>query len=183
MMDLGTGSGNENIILIGMPASGKSTVGVILAKVCGMDFLDTDIVIQQREGARLQEIIEKEGIDGFLKREEEAVLGLRATRTVVATGGSVVYSEAAMKHLAAGGRVVYLKVGLSELKERLKDIRERGVVMREDESIEKMFKIRSVLYEKYADITVSEEGASIEDTVEQVVKKLKDQKNGDENRS
>ena len=92
---------SKNIVLIGMPASGKSTVGVILAKVLGMDFLDTDIVIQQREGARLNEIIEKEGVDGFLKKEEEALLSINVSNTVIATGGSAVYSETAMRQLGS----------------------------------------------------------------------------------
>ncbi|MBR4759238.1 MAG: shikimate kinase [Lachnospiraceae bacterium] len=164
----------DNVILIGMPASGKSTVGVILAKILGLDFVDTDIVIQQREGARLQEIIESRGIDGFLQCEEAAVLGLAVSNTVVATGGSVVYSDAAMKHLAAGGSVVYLKVGFEDLKKRLKDIKERGVVLRPDESIETMYKTRTALYEKYADLTVAEEGSSIEDTVQAVMKGLRE---------
>ncbi len=116
--------GFENIILIGMPASGKSTVGVILAKVLGMDFIDTDIVIQQREGARLNEIIESQGIDDFLKCEERAILGMDVKNTVVATGGSAVYSDVAMKHLEDGSKVVYLKVSLDDLKSRLTDMKD-----------------------------------------------------------
>ena len=100
----------KNIILIGMPASGKSTVGVILAKVLGKDFIDTDIVIQQREGSKLNEIIAHYGIDEFLKKEEQALLSIDVENTVIATGGSAVYSDAAMKHLAAGSTVVYLRI-------------------------------------------------------------------------
>ncbi len=162
-------TGRDNIVLVGMPASGKSTVGVILAKVLGMDFLDTDIVIQQREGARLNEIIEKEGVDGFLKKEEEALLSINVSNTVIATGGSAVYSDVAMKQMGMGAKIIYLKVPLDELKRRLIDIKERGVVLREDESMESMFEVRSKLYEKYADIIVSEEDGFIENTVQSVL--------------
>ncbi|MBR6172993.1 MAG: shikimate kinase [Eubacterium sp.] len=162
----------RNIILIGMPASGKSTVGVILAKVLGMDFLDTDIVIQQREGSRLNELIAKYGIDEFLRKEEQAILSVEAENTVIATGGSAVYSDAAMKHLASGSKVVYLRVLLDELEKRLNDIKDRGVVIRPDESIEEMYEKRSKLYEKYADIIVMENGESIEDTVRAVKEEI-----------
>lgn len=164
-----SGEKKNNIVLIGMPASGKSTVGVILAKVLGMDFIDSDIVIQQREGARLNELIEKYGVDDFMRREEAAILGIDVSNTVIATGGSAVYSEAAMTHLAKESRIVYLKVELDDLKKRLSDIKGRGVVLREGETLETIYEIRSRLYEKYADITVGEDGASIEDTVRAVV--------------
>ncbi|SEG15485.1 shikimate kinase [Eubacterium ruminantium] len=158
----------ENIVLIGMPASGKSTVGVILAKVLGMNFIDSDIVIQQREGARLSELIEKYGVDGFLAREEAAIIGIDVSNTVIATGGSAVYSDKAMKHLGSGAKVVYLKVGLDELKKRLSDISGRGVVLKAGETLETIYEIRTKLYEKYADIIVSEEGDSIESTVRMI---------------
>lgn len=163
----------KNIVLIGMPASGKSTVGVILAKILGKDFIDSDIVIQKREGAALSEIIESEGIDGFIKCEEQALLNINVSDTVIATGGSAVYSEAGMKHLSEEAVVIYLKLGLEDLKKRLKRIKERGVVMRPGESLEDMFAARSELYERYADITVKEEGASVEDTVNAVVEALR----------
>ena len=159
----------DNIILIGMPASGKSTVGVILAKILGMDFIDTDILIQQREGARLNQIIEVSGIDEFLKKEEQALLSLEVSNTVIATGGSAVYSDAAMKHLADGSEVIYLKAQLDEIKKRLGDIKERGVVLKPGESIEEMYKTRTALYETYADITVDEDGQAIEDTVRKIL--------------
>ncbi len=162
----------NNIILIGMPASGKSTVGVILAKVLGMDFIDADIVIQQRENTRLSCIIEERGIDSFLKCEEDAILSINAHNTVVATGGSAVYSDTAMKHLAQGSKIVYLKVPKSVLLKRLKNIKERGVVLRPGETLEDMFDARCELYEKYADITVTAEGLSIEDTLDAVRKAL-----------
>ena len=166
----------NNIILIGMPASGKSTVGVILAKVLGMDFIDTDIVIQKRENARLSRIIEERGTDEFLKCEEKAILAIDVKNTVIATGGSAVYSTLAMEHLAEGSVVVYLKVPQEALMKRLRNIKERGVVLRQGESFEDMFTARTRLYEKYADITVSEERSSIEDTLRAVRASLSDKK-------
>ncbi len=161
----------KNIVLIGMPASGKSTVGVILAKILGMNFIDTDIVLQQNEGAKLRDILEVQGIDTFLAKEEEAILGISAAHSVIATGGSAVYSEAAMKHLAGMGAIVYLKVSFSKLRKRLHNIRGRGVVLRDGEGLEEMFAERSVLYERYSDITIEEPG-SVEDTVRAVIDAL-----------
>ena len=161
-----------NIVLIGMPASGKSTVGVILAKVLGMNFIDTDLVIQNREEALLHEIIKSKGVEGFLKCEEDAVLSLDTDNSVIATGGSVVYSEKGMKHLSEAGKVVYLKVDKKELFSRLKNINERGVVLRGGESLEEMYDARSVLYEKYAELVIEEVNSSIEDTVGKIIDSL-----------
>ena len=161
-----------NIVLTGMPASGKSTVGVILAKVLGMNFIDTDLVIQNREEALLHEIIKSKGVEGFLKCEEDAVLSLDTDNSVIATGGSVVYSEKGMKHLSENGKVVYLKVGKDELFSRLKDINERGVVLRDGESLEEMYDERSVLYEKFAEIVIDEANSSIEETVVKICDSL-----------
>ena len=163
----------KNIVLIGMPTSGKSTAGVILAKVLGKDFLDSDIVIQKKEGASLSDIIESKGIDGFLKCEEQALLSISVSDSVIATGGSAVYSEIAMKHLSKGAVVIYLKLSLEDLKKRLKRIKERGVVMRPGESLEDMYAVRSELYERYADLIIEEEGASVEDTVNAVAEALR----------
>ena len=158
----------SNLILIGMPASGKSTAGVVLAKLLGYSFLDTDLLIQGREGSRLHEIIEDRGIDGFLAAEEAACLSVQAERCVIATGGSVVYSEAAMAHLKSLGCVVYLEVELETLTGRLKDIRGRGVVLRPGQTLAELYAERVMLYEKYADLTVSEAGGALEDTVMRV---------------
>ena len=158
----------SNLILIGMPASGKSTAGVVLAKLLGYSFLDTDLLIQGREGSRLHEIIEDRGIDGFLAAEEAACLSVQAERCVIATGGSVVYSEAAMAHLKSLGCVVYLEVELETLTGRLKDIRGRGVVLRPGQTLAELYAERVKLYEKYADLTVSEAGGALEDTVMRV---------------
>ena len=161
-----------NIVLIGMPASGKSTVGVILAKVLGKKFIDTDLVIQQRENALLADIIKEKGVEGFMKSEEEAILSVDENNTVIATGGSAVYGEKAMEHLKENGTVVYLKVEKDELFKRLTDIKERGVVLREGENIEEMYDSRIVLYEKYADIIIEERDSTIEETIRKIQNEL-----------
>ena len=162
----------DNIVLIGMPASGKSTAGVILAKVLGKKFIDTDLVIQEREKALLADIIKDKGVAGFMKIEEEAILSVDVKNTVIATGGSAVYGEKAMEHLKENGTVVYLKVEKDELFKRLTDIKERGVVLREGENIEEMFDSRSVLYEKYADIIIEERDSTIEETIRKIQNEL-----------
>lgn len=158
-----------NIVLIGMPASGKSTVGVILAKVLGMNFIDTDLVIQQKEDSLLYEIIDDRGVDGFLRCEEEALLSINTFNAVIATGGSAVYSERGMKHLSENGAIIYLKVEKDSLFDRLHEIKERGVVLRDGESLDEMYEERSVLYEKYADIIIDEGDSSIEETVRRII--------------
>ena len=162
----------KNIILTGMPTSGKSTIGVIVAKILGMDFVDTDILIQQRKGKKLSEIIEEDGTDKFLKCEEEALLGLDVSNCVIATGGSAVYSDKAMKHLKNDALVAYLKVDKKELNRRLKDVKGRGVVFRDGQSLDDMYETRVKLYERYADLTISEEGLTLEDTVEKLISEL-----------
>ena len=162
----------DNIVLIGMPASGKSTAGVILAKVLGKKFIDTDLVIQEREKALLSEIIKDKGVAGFMKTEEEAILSVDVKNTVIATGGSAVYGEKAMEHLKENGTVVYLKVEKDELFKRLTDIKERGVVLREGENIEEMYDSRIALYEKYADIIIEERDSTIEETIRKIQKEL-----------
>ena len=162
----------DNIVLIGMPASGKSTAGVILAKVLGKKFIDTDLVIQEREKALLADIIKDKGVAGFMKIEEEAILSVDVKNTVIATGGSAVYGEKAMEHLKENGTVVYLKVEKDELFKRLTDIKERGVVLREGENIEEMYDSRIVLYEKYADIIIEESDSTIEETIRKIQNEL-----------
>jgi len=161
-----------NIVLIGMPASGKSTVGVILAKVLGKKFIDTDLVIQLREDALLADIIKEKGVEGFMKSEEEAILSVDENNTVIATGGSAVYGEKAMEHLKENGTVIYLKVEKAELFKRLKNIKERGVVLKQGETLEEMYDNRSVLYEKYADIIIEERKCTIEETIKKIQNEL-----------
>ncbi len=160
----------NNIILIGMPTSGKSTVGVILAKILGYRFIDADIVIQEQEGRRLSEIIASEGVDGFVDIENRVNSGIEAERTVIATGGSVIYGKEAMEHYRSIGRIVYLKVSFETLTNRLHHARQRGVVMKEGQTLESLYEERCALYERYADITVDEG----DDTLEDVTQKLTD---------
>jgi len=154
-----------------MPASGKSTVGVILAKILGRNFIDTDLVVQQRESMLLCDIIKNRGVDGFLKAEEAAVLSIKPFNTVIATGGSVVYSEAGMNYLKSIGKVVYLKVDKDALFARLHNIRQRGVVLQPGETLDEMYVNRSMLYEKYADYIIDETCSSVEETVD-LIKKI-----------
>lgn len=157
-----------NIVLIGMPASGKSTVGVILAKILRMDFLDTDLLIQRETDKRLNEIIDAQGTEGFLQIEESVCAALCTDNTVIATGGSVVFSRTAMEHLKKNGKTVYLQISLTELKKRLQDAKARGVILRDGESIEELYAEREALYSRYADAVVSEEGLTLEETVHAV---------------
>ncbi len=159
----------DNIILVGMPASGKSTVGVILAKILGYSFVDADIVIQEKEGRKLSEIIETEGIDGFIEIENRVNAGIEAQKTVIATGGSAVYGKEAMEHYKNIGRVVYLKVDMDHLTKRLNDVKQRGVVMRDGQTLISLYNERSVLYEKYADITIDEKNHSMEEVVADIL--------------
>ena len=163
----------KNIILIGMPGAGKSTMGVILAKALKRSFVDTDIVIQEHEGLLLQEIIDREGIGAFLKAEENAIRSLRYRNAVIATGGSVVFSRRAMEHLAAHGIVVYLKISCDEMERRLRNIITRGIVLKNDESLRDMYNERVPLYEEYADITVDCTDADFEDCVAYIIEELK----------
>lgn len=163
----------NNIVLIGMPGVGKSTVGVILAKVLGYQFLDADLVIQEQEGKLLHEIIEEKGTDGFIRVENRVNASLDTDKTIIATGGSVVYGTEAMEHLKEIGQVVYLEVSFEELEKRLADIKGRGVVLRVGQTLKDLYLERTPLYEKYADVTVNEEGLGVEETVDALVQKLK----------
>ena len=144
----------DNIILIGMPGSGKSTLGVLLAKLLGYDFLDSDLLIQNAAGKRLFEIIDEMGSEGILAQEDVINSVISAERTVIATGGSVVYCENAMKHLGSLGKVVYLKIPFAEVEKRIGNFSTRGVVIRNGGTLADMYNERLPLYEKYADITV-----------------------------
>lgn len=159
-----------NIILIGMPGCGKSTVGVILAKTLGIGFVDTDLIIQQRENRLLQNIIDTDGIDIFLNCEAEAVKSLYCDNCVIATGGSVVYREDAIEHLKSNGKIIFLDVPLDEIKRRLNNINTRGIAAKKNKSIEDIYNERIALYNKYADIIIKTDGESVEKTVEKICK-------------
>ena len=160
----------KNIILIGMPGAGKSTVGVVLAKRLGYAFVDADLEIQSREGKLLHEIIAERGVEGFWKVEESVGESMHVRRTVIATGGSAVYGEKAMTHYKQMGRVVYLSLPLEGIRERLGDLTERGVTLKEGQDLDGLYAERKPLYERYADITVNCEGLSIREIVEKIVK-------------
>ena len=162
----------KNVVLIGMPGAGKSTIGVILAKVLGKDFIDADLVIQKKEGRLLREIIEQEGPDGFLAVEERVNAGICPDAAVIATGGSVVYGQRAMAHLGRIGAIVYLKLSYPAVESRLRDIRGRGVVLRDGQTLLDLYRERAVLYERYADVTVEEDGLGVEETLEKTLQAL-----------
>lgn len=159
----------NNIILIGMPGVGKSTVGVVLAKKLGYSFVDADLVIQSREGKLLHEIIAEQGVEGFWRTEEAVGDSIDGRRTVIATGGSAVYGERAMAHYRQIGTVVYLHLPLEGIRERLGDLTERGVTLKEGQDLDSLYAERRPLYEKYADITVDCEGLSIREIVKKIV--------------
>jgi shikimate kinase len=155
----------KNIVLIGMPASGKSTIGVILAKTMGMDFVDTDLLIQKKEEKLLQDIIIEKGIDSFIQIEEDTILELNCNNHVIATGGSVIYSHKAMQHLRQGGILIYLNTSYDEIERRLTNITSRGIVFGKEQDLHGLFKERTPLYEKYADIVLDCTDKEVEDIV------------------
>lgn len=162
----------QNVVLIGMPACGKSTVGVLLAKTLGVGFYDTDLCIQQREQRLLQQILDEKGIDYFLDAERDAILSLDCKNAVVATGGSAVFRDEAMQKLKRGGIIVYLDVSLETVKQRLQNIKTRGVAAPKKESIDDIYRERLPLYQKYADLTLCVDGCTCEETVEKIVAAL-----------
>ena len=155
-----------------MPGAGKSTVGVILAKTLGMNFIDTDIVLQENAGRILQEIINTGGIDAFLKTEERSIVSLECENTIIATGGSVVFSDKSMNYLKKKGIIVYLYIGYEELVQRIKNITTRGIVLAADQSLLDLYKQRLPLYEKYADRTIDCSDMDVEKIIEKVLHEL-----------
>lgn len=155
----------HNITLIGMPGAGKSTIGVVLAKVLGFDFIDSDLLIQKSEGKLLWQIMRDVGNDGFNEIEERINSTIDATNSVISTGGSVIYGPKAMEHLRSISTVVYLKVNCSTLKRRLGDLEKRGVVLKPGQTLPELFEERTPLYEKYAHITVNVSNKSVQQAV------------------
>lgn len=164
----------ENIILIGMPGSGKSTCGVLAAKALLKNFFDTDLLFQGLEEKRLQDIIDDDGIEYFLSAEERAILSLDISATVVATGGSVVYSDKSMEHLKKSGKVIYLHLSYDTMVDRIKNITTRGVVVKEGDSLEDMYNERLPMYQKWADVVINCDNNTVEQTVEKIVKASND---------
>lgn len=162
-----------NIILIGMPGAGKSTVGVVLAKKLGFTFVDSDLVIQEKEGKLLHEIISQRGVDGFWAVEEAVNVSMEADRTVIATGGSAVYGSRAMEHFQNIGTVVYLKLSFDAISDRLGDLNERGVTLRKGQNLIQLYEERAPLYEKYANITMDCEHLSIREIVGQIAETVR----------
>ena len=159
----------SNIVLIGMPGVGKSTIGVILAKVLGYQFIDTDLVIQKEEGKLLKDIIAKVGPEGFIEVENRINASIEAENSIIATGGSVIYGRKAMEHLSTIGTIIYLSLPFEELEKRLSDIKGRGVVLKEGQTLKDLYYERTPLYEKYADIVIDEKGLNVEETLDKIL--------------
>ena len=165
----------KNVIFIGMPASGKSTIGVVVAKRLGYDFIDTDLLIQKQEGKLLKDIIEEVGSDGFLRIENRVNRELQAERSVIAPGGSVIYCREAMEHFQELGTIVYLKVPYETIYSRISDVKNRGVVLKENQTFREMYEERTALFERYADYIVDEEGLSLNETIDEVLLHLQNE--------
>ncbi|MEN1681900.1 MAG: shikimate kinase [Planctomycetota bacterium] len=157
-----------NVVLIGMPGSGKSTVGVVLAKRLGLGFVDTDLIIQSRAGRTLQQILDSDGVTALRDIEAEAVTSFQPDRQVVATGGSVVYSDAAMRHLRGAGTLVWLEVDLATLERRVGDYSQRGIAKQPRQSFEEVFSERTQLYQQWAEIVVDAAGPTTEAVCERI---------------
>ncbi len=162
----------DNIVLIGMPGAGKSTIGVVLAKSMGFKFIDSDLLIQEREGKLLHEIISQSGDEGFRKIENDVNSSIDVTNAVIATGGSVVYGKEAMEHLKKIGTVVYLKHNYDEIEKRLGDLGKRGVTIKRGQTLADLYNERTPLYEKYADIVIDCDNKYIKSVVREIKNKF-----------
>ena len=160
----------DNVILIGMPGAGKSTIGVLLAKQLGLDFIDTDLLLQRQESLRLQQLISLKGLHSFRIAEEQMLLSLNCRSTVIATGGSVIYSEAGMAHLKTLGRLIYLHISLPQLTQRIADMGERGILIATGQSFAELYDERTPLYSRYADIDIEIDGLSVERVLQKIEK-------------
>ena len=159
----------KNIIFIGMPASGKSTIGVVIAKRLGYDFIDTDLLIQKQENRLLKEIIADVGNDGFLAIENQINRDVEAEHAVISPGGSVIYCKEAMEHFKKIGTIVYLKVSFETINRRISSAKNRGVVLKEGQTLRDLYEERTKLFERYADYTISEDGLDLEETIDKVL--------------
>ncbi|NMB44652.1 MAG: shikimate kinase [Clostridiales bacterium] len=159
----------NNIVLIGMPGVGKSTIGVILAKVMGYEFIDSDLLIQAQEKCLLKDIIEEKGLEGFIKIENQVNSEIETSKTVIATGGSVIYGKEAMEHLDKIGTIVYISLSLDKLQNRLGNMKQRGVVLKDGQTLKSLYEERCPLYEEYADIIINSDGKSVEEVLTSIV--------------
>ena len=162
----------KNVILIGMPAVGKSTVGVVVAKRLGYEFIDTDLLIQKQENRLLKDIIAQEGLDGFLKIENQVNCGVNSEKAVISPGGSIVYCKNAMEHFKKIGTVVYLQASFETITNRLDNAKGRGVVLKDGQTLKDLYDDRVVLFEKYADIVINQDGLELEQSVEAILEVL-----------
>ena len=160
----------ENIVLIGMPGSGKSTCGVLAAKALLKNFFDTDLLFQGLEEKKLQDIIDENGIEYFLDAEERTILSLDINATVIATGGSVVYSDKSMEHLKKNGKIIFLNLSYDNMVDRIKNITTRGVVVKKGDSLKDMYNERLPMYQKWADVIIDCDNKTVEETVAEIVK-------------
>ena len=164
----------KNVVLIGMPGAGKSTAGVVLAKTRGMNFIDTDLLIQAQTKRKLQDIINRQGIEKFLQIENEVVQKIDVEDSVIATGGSVIFGEEAMQNLRKKGIILYLQLSAETIARRLGNIQTRGIAMPPGMTVQELFQKRTPLYENYADIIVPAEGKTLEQTVALMVQLLEE---------
>lgn len=166
----------RNLVLIGMPGCGKSTVGVLAAKALAMNFVDTDLLLQRRMGTSLQRMVDELGTEGFYQQEERVVKTLRARNTVIATGGSVALEDHAMRRLKRDGRVVFLRLSYERIEERLKNISTRGIAMEKGQTLRQLYEERQPAYLRWSDAVLDAEGLTVEQTVERLVSYAKDGK-------
>ena len=160
--------GKNNIVLIGMPGCGKSTVGVLLAKRIRKKFVDTDLFIQEQEERLLCEIIEEDGLERFKEIENEVNATVVTENSVIAPGGSVIYGARAMEHLREIGTIVYLKLTYEDLEKRLGNLKDRGVVLKDGMTLRDLYEERSAYYERYAEVTIDETGKEFGEVVDEL---------------
>ena len=165
-----------NVILIGMPGCGKSTLGVLLAKALMMDFVDTDLIMQNRSGKPLQQMVDELGTEGFSRAEEDCICSLKLDNTVIATGGSVALEEKAMEYLARTGVIVFVKLTYETIESRLKNISTRGITLEKGQTLRGLYDYRQPYYQRWGQIVVEPDGQDIEQTVEMLVNRLKEEK-------
>ncbi len=165
-----------NVVLIGMPGCGKSTLGVLLAKALMMDFVDTDLIMQNLSGKPLQQMVDELGTEGFSQAEEDCICSLNLNNTVIATGGSVALEERAMEHLSRNGVIVFVKLTYETIESRLKNISTRGITLEKGQTLRDLYDYRQPFYHRWGQIVVEPDGQDIEQTVEMLVNRLKEEK-------